>query len=78
MITWWPQEPRQRCIQIDEALRGLQVKDKSWWPCENTHLTAVDVATGACEGCEKGKSKRLPFPPFEGKMTTGSSSFQSG
>ena len=21
--------------------------------------------TGACEGCEKGKSKRLPFPPLK-------------
>ena len=24
--------------------------------------------TGACEGCEKGKSKRLPFPPSKSRQ----------
>lgn len=41
-----PQEPRQRNARIDEALRQLRVKDKSWRPCENTRSTAVDVAIG--------------------------------
>jgi hypothetical protein len=51
-MTYWllndlnPQEPRQRNAQIDEAPRWLQVKDKNLWPCENTHLTAVEVAIG--------------------------------
>ena len=40
-----PHEPRQRKAQIDEARRRFQVNDKSWWPCEKTRLTAVDVAT---------------------------------
>ena len=40
-----PQEPRQRNTQLDEGERQLQVNDKSWWPCEKTCSTAVDVAT---------------------------------
>ena len=32
----------------------------------------TDASQGACEGCEKGKSKRLPFPPLKlrAKWTT--------
>ena len=26
-------------------------------------LHQTTITTGACEGCEKGKSKRFPFPP---------------
>ena len=29
----------------------------------------TDVPQGACEGCEKGKSKRLPFPPSKSRAT---------
>ena len=50
-----PQEPRQRNARIDEALRRLRVKDKSWRPCENTRSTAVNVAIG-------GKVKWLQIP----------------
>ena len=27
----------------------------------------TDAPQGACEGCEKGKSKRLPFPPLKSR-----------
>jgi hypothetical protein len=40
-----PQEPMQREARIDEAPRRLQVKDKSWRPCEKMRSTAVDVAS---------------------------------
>ena len=30
------------------------------------HQTTI-TPTGACEGCEKGKSKRLPFPPSKSR-----------
>ena len=44
IISWRPQEPQQRNAQIAEVLRWLWVNDNSWRPCENTRLTAVDMA----------------------------------
>ena len=29
----------------------------------------TNAPQGACEGCEKGKSKRLPFPPSKSRAT---------
>ena len=28
----------------------------------------TEAPNGACEGCEKGKSKRLPFPPLKSRV----------
>ena len=32
---------------------------------EGGHNQTTDTPQGACEGCEKGKSKRLPFPALK-------------
>ena len=42
--SWHPQKPRHRCVCRVEAWSWFWVNDRSWQPCEKTHLTAVDVA----------------------------------